>query len=212
MTRKALQKKGVHELLNSKVDIFMLQEHKLRGRALENLGCRLMPGCANWILKATPGERSWLNPNAAGKGGVWILLSHKYARLVIENRALYNNKVVWIKLEGIGCNIGIACIYAPNIPTERKHLWHLIVDYLPKDCEWDFGGDFNMIERIHNKSNDWSPRTQMELLHLNIWWSNMVELINNRFTYTKVLDLYCKGIQCVDDMRDNEQRRFFSLG
>lgn len=28
-----------------------------------------MHGCASWILKAAPGERSWFNPNAARKGG-----------------------------------------------------------------------------------------------------------------------------------------------
>ena len=44
--------------LTPKVDIVMLQEHKLRGKALENLGSRLMPGCASWILEAAPGERS----------------------------------------------------------------------------------------------------------------------------------------------------------
>ena len=58
----------------------MIQEHKLRGRALENLGCRLMPRCASWILETAPGEKSWINPNAVGKGGIGILLSHKYTR------------------------------------------------------------------------------------------------------------------------------------
>lgn len=56
----------------------MIQEHKLRERALDNLGTRLMPDCASWILEAVPGMRSWLNPNAAGKGGVRILLANKY--------------------------------------------------------------------------------------------------------------------------------------
>lgn len=27
------------------------------------------------------------------------------------------------------------------------------MDYLPKDCEWIFGGDFNIIERIQDKSS-----------------------------------------------------------
>lgn len=90
---------------------------------MENLGSRLMPGYASWILEAAPGERSWLNPNAAGKGGVGILLTHKYARLVTGFGALYENRVFWIKIEGIeGGNIGLACIYAPNIPTDRRHL------------------------------------------------------------------------------------------
>lgn len=48
----------------------MIQDHKLRGIALDNLGSRLMLGCANSNLEVTPREKSWLNPNAAGKGGV----------------------------------------------------------------------------------------------------------------------------------------------
>ena len=141
--------------LTPKVDVVMIQEHKLRGKSLENLGNRLMPGCSSWILEAAPGERSWLNPNAAGKGGVGILLANKYAKLVKEHGALYDDRVVWIKLEGIeGGSIGIACIYAPNIPTDRRHLWHIMVDALPKDCEWIIGGDFNMTERPQDKSND----------------------------------------------------------
>ena len=33
--------------LNPQIDIVMIQEHKLRGRLLENLGKRLMPRCAS---------------------------------------------------------------------------------------------------------------------------------------------------------------------
>ena len=141
--------------LTPKVDIVMLQEHKLRGKALENLGSRLMPGCKSWVLEAAPGEQSWLNPNAAGKGGVGILLANKYARLVTATGSLYEDMVVWIKLEGVeGGNVGLACVYAPNIPTERRHLWYILVDSLPKDCEWIIGGDFNMTERPEDKSHD----------------------------------------------------------
>ena len=114
------KERGFLSMLTPKVDVVMIQEHKLRGRALENLGSRLMPGCASWILEAAPGEKSWLNPNAAGKGRVGILLSNKYAKLVTAIGALYDNRVVWIKLEGVeGRNIGLACIYVPNIPTDR---------------------------------------------------------------------------------------------
>ena len=104
---------------------------------MENLGTRLIPGYVSWILEAAPGERSWLNPSAVGKGGVGIILAQKYAKLVTSHGALYDDRVVRIKLEGIeGENIGLACIYVPNIPTERRHLWHIMIDYLPKDCEW----------------------------------------------------------------------------
>ena len=43
------------EFINSvtpKVDIVLIQEHKLRGRLMENIGTRLMPGCDSWVLGA----------------------------------------------------------------------------------------------------------------------------------------------------------------
>lgn len=68
---------------------------------MENLGNKLMPSCASWVLEAAPGERSWINPNVAGKGGVGVLLAQKYARFITDYGALYDDRVVWIKLEGI---------------------------------------------------------------------------------------------------------------
>ena len=111
------KERGFLSMIVPKADVVMIQEHKLRGRALENLGSRLMPGCASWILEAAPGKRSWLNPNAAGKRGVGILLANKYAKLVTATGALYENRVVWIKLERVERgNIGLACDICPKYP------------------------------------------------------------------------------------------------
>jgi hypothetical protein len=74
---------------------------------------------------------------------------------VTEHGALYDNRVVWIKMEGVeGGNIGVACVYAPNIPTDRRHIWYLMMEPLPKDCDWIVDNDFNMTERPQDKSND----------------------------------------------------------
>ena len=45
-------------------------------------------------------ERSWLNPNARGKGG-GILFAHKYIRLIRVHGTMYDNRVIWIKMEGV---------------------------------------------------------------------------------------------------------------
>ena len=86
--------------LTPRIYILMIQEHKLRG-SLEHLGARLMLGCASWILEAAPGERSWLHPDAAGKGGMNILMARKYAKLVTSHGALCDDRVIWVKLEDI---------------------------------------------------------------------------------------------------------------
>ena len=56
------------------------------------------------------------------------------------------------------------------------------------------------------------PRTRMELLHSNVGWAEGLDLINHGFTYAKGLNLYCKGIQCVDDVWDSETRDFLTWG
>ena len=47
------------------------------------------------------GEEKLDKPNAAGKGGVGILLANKYARLVTATGSLYEDRVLWIKMEGV---------------------------------------------------------------------------------------------------------------
>ena len=61
------RERGFLNTLTPRADVIMIQEHKLRGKAIESLGSSLMHGYASWILEAAPGERSWINPNAAGK-------------------------------------------------------------------------------------------------------------------------------------------------
>lgn len=92
-----------------------------------------MPWCIGWKLEVEPGYKNWLNPDGAGKGGVGILLASKYARLVTMSGSPMNKRVVWIKLDGIeGGNLGIACVYAPNIPSHRNELWQEMAEHLPK--------------------------------------------------------------------------------
>lgn len=152
---KVIRERYFLNTVTPKADVVLIQEHKMRGRDLDGLGNRLMAGTTSWIPEAAPGERSWINPNAAGKGGVGIILVNKYEKLVSEHGTLYENRVVWIRLVGIeGGNIGIACVYTPSIPTERRHLWHLMMDSHPKDYNWIIGGDLNMTERREDKSNE----------------------------------------------------------
>lgn len=122
---------------------------------MKHIGTRLIPGYASWVLEAASGEQSWINSNATGKGRVGILLNPKYEKLVTDHGSLYDDRVVWIKMEGVeGGKIGIACVYASNIHTERKYLWYIMMESLLNDCDWIIGRNYNMTERPHDKSND----------------------------------------------------------
>lgn len=48
-----------------------------------------------------------------------------------------------------------------------------------------------------------SPRSLIELIHANIWWSGL-NLIKEDFSFEKAYELYRKGIRCVDDIWDSE--------
>lgn len=167
--------------LMPKDDVIMIQEYKLHGRSLDNLGDELMLGCASSIFEVALIEKSWLNPNAAGKKGVGILIANKYAKMFTMHGALYENRVVWIKLEGIeGENLG--SVYPPNIPMKQKHLWHLMVDTLPRECKWVIGEDFNVTERPEDKSND-CGREINDLDHFS-WNEFLATLqVHNAFKY-----------------------------
>ena len=54
------------------------------------------------------------------------------------------------------------------------------------------------------------PRTKMELLHSNIWWSECVELLEKGIDYDRGLHLYRKGIWCVDDVWDSSEHEFLT--
>ena len=44
------------------------------------------------------------------------------------------------------------------------------------------------------------PRSRIELLHSNFWWSKGVNLLKNGFTHSQCINLYKKGIKYVDDI------------
>ena len=52
------------------------------------------------------------------------------------------------------------------------------------------------------------PRTRMEFLHSNVWWSDGVKLLKNGFTHAQGLNLYRKGIKCVGDIWDCGENKF----
>ena len=85
-------------------------------------------------------------------------------------------------MEGVdGAKIGIPCIYAPNIPTERRHLWHVMMESLPRYYNWILGDDYNMMERREHKSSD-CGRGISELE--NITWNGLLDGFQLQDTFT----------------------------
>ena len=54
------------------------------------------------------------------------------------------------------------------------------------------------------------PRTRNELLDTNIWWTEGLQLIDNEFSYEQGRQFYRKGIQRVEDIWDDIQKKFLT--
>lgn len=54
------------------------------------------------------------------------------------------------------------------------------------------------------------PHDLLGLLHLNIWWSKGLTLIDNGFSLARAHKLYLEGIHYVKDIWDSEYRTFHS--
>jgi exonuclease III len=57
------------------IDIILLQEHKLRLQAAQELGAKLWKDGTAWTLDASPGYGNLPHLPGAGKGGISTLLS-----------------------------------------------------------------------------------------------------------------------------------------
>jgi hypothetical protein len=55
------------------------------------------------------------------------------------------------------------------------------------------------------------PKTRLELLHSNLWWSEGVALLKEGFTHVQGLHFYKKCIKCVDDIWDSNAQDFLTL-
>jgi exonuclease III len=139
------------------LDVLLLQEHRLRGVAASRLSSRLWKGVGCWSQDASDGYNHLPGELGAGKGGVAILLGPKWRNSIKQARNIYHNRVQWLILEGLaGGDVGIANVYAPNNPVDRRDLWLHMIQDLPHTCRWILAGDFNMVESRQDKTNQCS--------------------------------------------------------
>jgi hypothetical protein len=73
-----------------------------------------------------------------------------------ENGTLMENKVQWAILKGLlggailkgllGGDLGVANIYAPNIPRKWCFLWVEMIQKFIRGCRWILANDWNIME------------------------------------------------------------------
>ena len=65
-------------------------------------------------------------------------------------------------------------------PNRERHLWHIMVKSLPKDCKWIIYEDFTMTERAQDKSHD-CGRAISDLERLT--WNGLLNAFQLHDTY-----------------------------
>jgi exonuclease III len=137
-----------------KIDILMLQEHKLRNTQALQLGAKLWRGATMWCLDATVGYNNGPLDAGASKGGLATFLAPQRANLVSNHGTVLQNRVHWFVLRGtLGGDTGFLNIYTPNDSQEKCILWEPLILLLPTTCRWVVAGDFNMVETRSDKTN-----------------------------------------------------------
>jgi exonuclease III len=135
--------------LQSKLDIWYLQEHKLRGQSLDKLGNTLWRATKSFNCEATLGNQGY-----AGKGSLSIFVSSKIQHLIKDYGVLRSNQAQWLILLSLPrSDISIVNIYALHAPQEHIILWQALVRALPAQGKYVFCGDWNMVEYPDDKSS-----------------------------------------------------------
>jgi exonuclease III len=136
------------------VDIILLQEHKLRLQAAQDLGPKLWKRAAAWILDASPGYGHLPHLPGVSKGGICTLVHPRLKHMVTHIGNVMGNRAHWLVLGNLpGGHIGIVHIYTPNDSRSRCLLWEQMMIELPTTCRWILVGDLNMVEHCQDKTN-----------------------------------------------------------
>lgn len=136
--RASRLKREIASATTSRVDILMLQEHKLANPFGHLLGS---------------GSRTFWSPSIGDSGhscGVCISVSASYVASVVQHGVLVPGRAMYIVVGIADARIGFLTIYAPTHARARSDFWMLMVDALrPLSSSvdsWVVGGDFNNIE------------------------------------------------------------------
>lgn len=117
-----------------------------------NLGRQLWKRATTIYTEAEVGYTA--DGDNVGRGGVASIVSPRWAKLVSQSGSLFGGRVLYLILDRIpGGQLGFLNICVPNDPLARKILWETLARELPTTCRWIMIGDFNMVERLSDKSN-----------------------------------------------------------
>ena len=96
-----------------------------------------------------------------------MIFHHDLIDKIIDKGVLIQDRAHFIILNIHNENIGFLNVYAPNKPNERKLFWDSLADSTPQASCWCLGGDFNMIERLEDRTR--SNGSIIQRTELSAW-------------------------------------------
>jgi exonuclease III len=105
------------------LDILCLQEYKLRGEKLKDLGQQLWSDVEFVACEATAAYNHLASKPGARRGGVCFLVAPTLRPLIHSTGAFRHNQAQWLTLRGVpGGDVGVLNVYAPHTAQERIQL------------------------------------------------------------------------------------------
>ena len=126
------------------VDILLIQEHHLSQRRIDNYGS-ILPG--HWLSYWSSGIG-----NSNAQAGVCFAIAEKWKSNVVHYEELIPGRAQSIMLEVNNDKVGFLNVYAPNSSSARASFWSELTSLCSADVSWCVGGDFNMIERVKDRT------------------------------------------------------------
>lgn len=102
------------------VDVLFIQEHKLRGNSIANLGRQVWKRAKTFFTEAEPGYNT--DGSNSGKGGIATFISPRWANHITQTGSLFGGRVQWVILSKLPRgDLGFLNLYAPSTCSLGNH-------------------------------------------------------------------------------------------
>jgi exonuclease III len=145
------------------LEILCLQEHKLRGNKIRDLGNKVWSQAEFIYQEAAAAYNTLSSSMGAGSGGVCMWLAPTIRHLIKAQGHSRSGRYQWVRLTGVpGQDVGVLNVYAANRAAKRCELWCEMLSSLPRDCRWICAGDWNFVESPSDRSRPKDPLMTVE--------------------------------------------------
>nr|PNR32293.1 hypothetical protein PHYPA_026419 [Physcomitrium patens] len=134
------------------MEVLCLQEHKLRGRKLSELGPKIWRHTTFFSCEASPGYNQVDGQDGTGGGRICMFISPRIHHLIVSHRIVGANMAQWVIFRGYqGGDVAVLNVYTPHTSQEQILPWQELLRL--QGCYWVVCSDRIMVEAARIKSS-----------------------------------------------------------